>query len=543
VSGLAPGIYWLDSSELAAAAWQLGVAHPPGHGMAALLGKACTLLPLGPVAMRVGLASALCGALAAGRTAALGRRVSVRVRAAFGDATPRGATDQLLGAAAGLLFGLSYAAAFQAVRPEVYALSALLVVSAIDELAIFDEAGDRRRLYTGAVYAGLALTNHHLLALAALVPAVVFVIARRPQAPVAGAIARVCAAGGLGVAFLAYLPLRAARHPLVNWGVPSTWSRLYWTVSAQAFQKSVARGSTGDVPGVAAALAAQLHPVGALLALGGLYVMVRLPRLRRLGLLLCGAALCDAAMPALVGFDPANPDAYGYLEAAVALLAAAACALPAAIAARARAPAARQAVLAGSALLSAGAVVCGVLAYPGVTLAAQDDAARTLDGWLRPAPSRALAVTSYFQTIFGLFYLRSVEGSRPDVDLVHRHFLTYPGYRDELQRRRPELAPFLGARDLAPEASIREPLLVEYDIDLPDPLVHRATTPTTVGDLSEPQTRRFAAWQAFLAVHRACRVGFTAEIHARLAEARTLFGQSPELDQLAAKCLGTGPSQ
>ena len=40
MAGLAPDVYWLDSSELAAAAWQLGVAHPPGHGLAALLGPA-----------------------------------------------------------------------------------------------------------------------------------------------------------------------------------------------------------------------------------------------------------------------------------------------------------------------------------------------------------------------------------------------------------------------------------------------------------------------------------------------------------------------
>ena len=36
VSGLAPDLYWLDSSELAAAAWGLGIAHPPGHPLPSL---------------------------------------------------------------------------------------------------------------------------------------------------------------------------------------------------------------------------------------------------------------------------------------------------------------------------------------------------------------------------------------------------------------------------------------------------------------------------------------------------------------------------
>src|SRR5439155_24168950 len=113
-------------------------------------------------AFKVGLASAAAGAGAAAQTARLGELVARRAR---GGELPS-LNDRVLGAAAGLLFGLSYAAAFQAARPEVYALSALLVVSAALELARFDERGDRRRLYLAALFAGLALTNHHLLALA-----------------------------------------------------------------------------------------------------------------------------------------------------------------------------------------------------------------------------------------------------------------------------------------------------------------------------------------------------------------------------------------
>ncbi|MGZ3442447.1 MAG: protein O-mannosyl-transferase family, partial [Polyangia bacterium] len=71
-------MYWLDSSELAAAAWGLGVAHPPGHPLPSLLGRACTLVPLGSIAFRVGLASALAGAAAAAQTARLGALVSRR---------------------------------------------------------------------------------------------------------------------------------------------------------------------------------------------------------------------------------------------------------------------------------------------------------------------------------------------------------------------------------------------------------------------------------------------------------------------------------
>src|SRR5207253_3068122 len=80
----------------------------------------------GSAAFKVGLASAAAGAGAAAQTARLGELVARRAR---GGELPS-LNDRVLGAAAGLLFGLSYAAAFQAARPEVYALSALLVVSA-----------------------------------------------------------------------------------------------------------------------------------------------------------------------------------------------------------------------------------------------------------------------------------------------------------------------------------------------------------------------------------------------------------------------------
>ena len=465
-------------------------------------------MPLGTVALKVGLASALAGAAAAAQTARLGRLVARRARL---PAQSNARIDDWLGAAAGLTFGLSYAAAFQAVRPEVYALSALLVVTTAYELGRYDESGDRRRLLTAALAAGLALSNHHLLALACVVPAVLLF------APSAGArtVGRALAvAGGSLAAVWSYLPLRAARHPLVDWGAPTTLTRIYWTVSARAFQKAVARGQLADVAGVAAALAAELWLVGALAALGGAWVLWRLGR-RRLALLLLAAALLDAATPALVGFDPANPDAYGYLAAAVALLAALGCALGAALAAAAQRPRLCRAVAAG---LVAAALAGGVATRGRSQRAQFWDCGVALGRFVDGAAPRALMLTSDFQTIFGLWYLTLVEGRRPDLDLVHRHFLSQPGYREELQRRLPAI-------DLDHLVS-REPRVVEYDLDLPPPLA-RSSTAVTVelpGPVAtwEPQSRRYAAWQSYLAADRACRFDRPAAEPA-LARARALL--------------------
>lgn len=504
VAGLAPGAYWLDSSELAAAAFGLGVAHPPGHPLPSLLGRACTLLPFGTVALRVGLASALAGAAAAAQTTRLGALVARRARTpAQSDAR----IDPWVGAAAGLAFGLSYAAAFQAVRPEVYALSALLVVTAAYEIARWDETGDRRRLYVAALAAGLALSNHHLLALTFVVPAAIVVAPRAGWKTSARAIA---IAGVVVVAVWTYLPLRAARHPLVDWGAPTTLARIYWTVSARAFQKAVARGSVGDVGSVAAALAAELWLVGAFLALGGAYVLVRLGR-ARLGIVLLAAALCDAATPALVGFDPANPDAYGYLEAAVALLAVLGCAVLAAIAAQVQRPRLMRALAAALVVAVAAGGIAGRARWSRTNFW---DTGAVLGRFLDGVPARARVVTSDFQTIFALWYLAAAEARRPDVDVVHRHFLAYPGYREEIERRVGDVS--------------REPDVVEYDLDLPDALVARSTTiPVAVAD-PEPQTRRYAGWQAYLGADRACRLAPRDDRSAAepaLARARTLLSQ------------------
>ena len=70
---------WLDSGEFVAQAVALGVAHPPGHPLAALVGKLVTLLPLGPLPWRIAVVSAVCAAIAAG---ALFRAIETTVRAA-----------------------------------------------------------------------------------------------------------------------------------------------------------------------------------------------------------------------------------------------------------------------------------------------------------------------------------------------------------------------------------------------------------------------------------------------------------------------------
>src|SRR3954468_23638700 len=65
VACAAPGLYLRDAGELTTAAFTLGVAHPTGFALWALLAKAATLVPVGEVATRVSFFSALAGAATA----------------------------------------------------------------------------------------------------------------------------------------------------------------------------------------------------------------------------------------------------------------------------------------------------------------------------------------------------------------------------------------------------------------------------------------------------------------------------------------------
>jgi len=62
---LAPTVTFEDSGELIAAAYNLGIPHEPGYPLWTMIAHLFTLLPLGTVAYRVNLLSAVLAALTA----------------------------------------------------------------------------------------------------------------------------------------------------------------------------------------------------------------------------------------------------------------------------------------------------------------------------------------------------------------------------------------------------------------------------------------------------------------------------------------------
>jgi len=226
----APSVHWLDSGSLVASAWTMGVAHPPGEPVWLAFARIAQLIPVGDIAFRATLLSALCLGLCAFPLLALMR----------GDAAATKESRAVFSVAGLLALSalLGFGAQLQAGRPEVYAPTALLLLSA---LLVASRGGLRGWCATGLLL-GLGVGLHPLLC-AAAAPALVLTAVLRParagpERPSARALLGAALSGLVGLGVLAWLPLRAAAAPAAAWGVPDNPSRLLDVLLARNFSSN-----------------------------------------------------------------------------------------------------------------------------------------------------------------------------------------------------------------------------------------------------------------------------------------------------------------
>ncbi|MCU0304351.1 MAG: DUF2723 domain-containing protein [Thermoanaerobaculales bacterium] len=235
-----------DSGELAAVAATLGIAHPPGYPLFTIVGWLCTFVPVGSVAFRVGLVSALAAAGAVAVVFRLGLAVGV-AGAASRASSDRG--DRPADAAAGVaVVTAALAAAMllafgrtlwsQAVIVEVYGLQTLLVALVLAACWRAAQPGaDPLTAWPLAVAAaGLAAVNH--LTGVLLWPAVLATLALglgRSRPPAMPLLARTGGAAALPLLLTLYLPLRSAASPEVRWTVIDALQPFLVHVSARQY--------------------------------------------------------------------------------------------------------------------------------------------------------------------------------------------------------------------------------------------------------------------------------------------------------------------
>ena len=440
-----PAMGWLDSPEFVAQAATLGVAHSPGHPLPALLGRWATFVPIGDLVWRINLMSSLCGAGAVTLLFACGRSLLRLVAPTISEASCRA-----MALIFALLAALAWALWCNAVRAEVYALQALLTAGALLALLRYQAEHRARHLLLASFLLALGLTNHHLMALYVLVPASLFVLIQdRP--PGWRLTLSVAGIGLVALSALAYLPIRSLAHPEVNFGAPHTLERFLWTLRGAAFSKSayVEHVSTPlmDTVQILVALSEALSLPLLLLAAAGLVGLLRAPQLRRLGALIASIAVLCVAARVLLGFDPETPDHHAYLLPAIfclLLLALAGLAQLCTLALTAKRPLPRAPALAcvAMALLLPIQLATNWQRSSHASSWASDDLAH----WeMKSLAANSLVLVAYFQTSFRQWALHAIEGARPDLTILDRSFLSYPGMAEESKLRSPELASLIDA--------------------------------------------------------------------------------------------------
>lgn len=210
IASLCPSVSFGDSGEFAAAAAVLGVAHAPGYPLFSLFGHAVgSLLPWGSWAYAVNLSSLLAAAAAL---------------SLFWDAVRRGCG--VLGATVGVCFlGLSPLWLHTSLQAEVFALNGLAAAAALWVLCRFPRSGfDSRPMAALGLILGLGGANHQTLIL--VVPALLLGAwkgARPAPRQALRGLMILAAFGLLGLSVYAYLPIRAAHSPPLDWGHPVDW--------------------------------------------------------------------------------------------------------------------------------------------------------------------------------------------------------------------------------------------------------------------------------------------------------------------------------
>jgi len=283
---LCPGLHWRDAGELSAAAYSLGVAHPTGFPLYLLVAKLFSFVPLGSVAFRVNLVSAVSAAIAVGFCYRIVLRLSVR----------SGWAEHGAAAAAALLLGSGTTLWLHATTAEIYALNLMVVTWLLWWVIQWTVDGVQRRLFGLAIITGLGLGLHITFVMVAGVCWLFVLIGLRDKNR-AGALGRSVGSiafwltmlAVLAAAVVLYLPIRAGQDPWVNWGnitsLNSLWEHLSGGRIRQAYSADMGAFSRWD-SNLTMAMQQLFSQCGwgVLLSLFGVVVLLR--RLRSIAALL-----------------------------------------------------------------------------------------------------------------------------------------------------------------------------------------------------------------------------------------------------------------
>jgi hypothetical protein len=266
---LMPGIAFGDWGEMQTVPHILGIAHPTGYPTYILLAWLAELVPIGSVAFRANLLSAVLVSLALALATAISIRIGVR---------------PLIAIAAGICTGAVGTVWAAATVAEVNPLHLFFAAALIHRALVWEERHDVRDLAIGGLFVGLSLGNHLLtIFVAPFVALFVLWVGRReiisrPWILLAGAGAAV-----VGLMVYLYIPIAASRvpPPALEYNHPATLDAIWWLISGTQFRGQfdfLSAAGPGkfiaSLPRLWDLLVGRATPVLPLLGAGGLAVLV-----------------------------------------------------------------------------------------------------------------------------------------------------------------------------------------------------------------------------------------------------------------------------
>ncbi len=229
---IAPDLTWAnyggDGGELITASVTLGIPHPPGYPVYLLVGKLASLVPIGSVAYRYNLLSAVALALAAGILSATVSNLLAakhRTGGGFSRAVP---------VAAGLVFAFIPIVWGQALIAEVYTLNLFFLALL---LWILTQDIDRKTAIIAGFVFGLSLTTH--LTSALMLPLSLYLLPRRYWL-------RFALGTTIGILPFLVFPILANTLSPVIWGRNDTLSGWLWFITARIYRPNILSLPQGD---------------------------------------------------------------------------------------------------------------------------------------------------------------------------------------------------------------------------------------------------------------------------------------------------------
>jgi len=459
LSTLAPGLTWAnngsDGGDLITAAFTGGIAHPTGYPLYLLLARLFQFIPVGSLAYRTNLMSAVATVFSA---VLIHKIVTYALNKSGFDRT------WLPGLAAGFAFGLAPLVWSQAVITEVYALQAFLTVLILYLFVIpLPKVKSKYLERIRGLVMGLAVGNH--VTTIFMFPLIIISGNKdnsdSTKGKPASSLTRQLVWLAIGLSIYLTLPLRALTNPPVNWGNPVTLKRFLWLVSGELYRGYYLQFSVSEIFGRmqawASLLLQQFGWLGIVLGVIGLILFFTPSRLYI-------SSIWMSLAYSLFAFIYTSNDSYVYL-------------IPMYISFAiwiglgvgnilGKIPTHRNIVMEAVILLLVAYFTIRVPGYIGHLDPSQDLRAEAFGKQvMSEVPNDALIFTTGDNALFTLWYFHFALHQRPDIAIVAEELLHFDWYQETIQSTYPSLmipAPFPWSQNIVNANPTRPACYVQY---------------------------------------------------------------------------------